>query len=66
MEGTTRLSNITQRYDAGCQYPELLISNYDTTQRAKSMAQLSLFDDSDGDPTLLLNERIYYHEKKCA
>lgn len=30
IESTTRLSNIAQRYDAGKQYPELLISNYDT------------------------------------
>lgn len=27
IESTTRLSNIAQRYDAGKQYPELLISN---------------------------------------
>ena len=30
IESTTRLSNIAQRYDAGKQYPELFISNYDT------------------------------------
>lgn len=63
IEGTTRLSNIAQRYDAGCQYPELLISNYDTTERARSVAQLTLFDDPDTDPTTILNERIIYHEK---
>lgn len=66
IEGTTRLSNIAQRYEAGCQYPELLISNYDTTERARSVAQLSLFDCPDSDPTAILNERIIYHEKKCA
>lgn len=34
IEGTTRLSNIAQRYDAGCQYPELLITS------AKPMATM--------------------------
>ena len=33
------------RYDGGCQYAELLISNYDTSERAKAACQLSLFDD---------------------
>ena len=33
-----------QRYDGGCQYAELLISNYDTSERARSVRQLSLFD----------------------
>jgi cell division GTPase FtsZ len=28
----------------GCQYAELLISNYDTSERAKAIKQLSLFD----------------------
>jgi DNA adenine methylase len=66
IEATTRLSNIAQRYDAGCQYPELLISNYDTTERARSVAQLTLFDRMEPDPSIILNERIYCHEKKCA
>ena len=66
IEGTTRLSNIAQRYDAGCQYPELLISNYDTTERARSVAQLNLFDSPESDPTRILNERIIIHGEKCA
>jgi len=66
IEGTTRLSNIAQRYDAGCQYPELLISNYDTTERARSVAQLTLFDTPESDPTRILNERIIFHGEKCA
>ena len=66
IEGTTRLSNIAQRYDAGCQYPELLISNYDTTERARSVAQLNLFDLPENDPTRILNERIIIHGEKCA
>ena len=66
IEGTTRLSNIAQQYDAGCQYPELLISNYDTTERARSVAQLTLFDMPESDPTRILNERIIFHGEKCA
>ena len=37
IEGTSRLSNIAQRYEAGKQYAELIISNYDTTERADSL-----------------------------
>ena len=40
----SRLNNLAQRYDGGCQYAELLISNYDTSERAKAIKQLSLFD----------------------
>lgn len=55
IEGTTRLSNIAQRYEGGKQYAELLISNYDTTQRLTSYAQLSLFDKDNS--RQILNER---------
>ncbi|MGM9669484.1 MAG: DNA adenine methylase [Faecousia sp.] len=58
IETTTRLSNIAQRYDAGCQYPELLIANYDTTERARSLAQMTLFDEFGLTPQQILNERI--------
>ena len=58
IETTTRLSNIAQRYDAGCQYPELLIANYDTTERARSVAQMTLFDEFGLTPQQILNERI--------
>ena len=44
IEEISRLNNLAQRYDAGCQYAELLISNYDTSERAKAIKQLSLFD----------------------
>lgn len=40
VEGISRLSNIAQRYENGKQYPELLISNYDTTELARSCVQL--------------------------
>ena len=59
IEGTTRLSNIAQRYDNGKQYPELLISNYDTTELARSCVQLTLFDGLDTQE--ILNERILYN-----
>lgn len=52
IEGTTRLSNIAQRYEAGKQYAELLISNYDTTERYERERQCTLFD-------MPCNERIF-------
>ena len=60
VEGISRLSNIAQRYENGKQYPELLISNYDTTELARSCVQLTLFDRLDSQE--ILNERIRYHE----
>ena len=60
VEGISRLSNIAQRYENGKQYPELLISNYDTTELARSCLQLTLFDRLDSQE--ILNERILYHE----
>ncbi len=44
IEEVSRLSNIAQRYEAGKQYAELLISNYDTSEREKAYRQCSLFD----------------------
>jgi len=41
----SRINNIKQRYDGGCQFNELLISNYDPAQRQRSMPeQLNLFE----------------------
>lgn len=58
IETTTRLSNIAQRYENGKQYPELLISNYDTYKDGVMSHQLSLFDVGwDEDPVQLLKER---------
>lgn len=59
IESVSRLSNIAQRYDKGKQYPELLISNYDTTELARASVQLSLFDTLDAKE--ILNERIIYN-----
>ena len=44
IEETTRLSNIAQRYESGKQYAELIISNYDTSERLNSLRQLTMFD----------------------
>ena len=66
IEGISRLSNMAQRFDAGCQYPELRISNYDTAERARSIAQMNLFEMAECDPTQILQERIYINEEKCA
>ena len=45
IETTTRLNNLAQRYDGGSEYAELLISNYDTIERAQQNIQLTLFED---------------------
>lgn len=45
IESMTRLNNLAQRYDNGCEYAEVLISNYDTSERLRDMpTQLDLFD----------------------
>lgn len=44
VRGHLPTTNIAQRYENGKQYPELLISNYDTTELARSCVQLTLFD----------------------
>lgn len=48
IEEISRLNNLAQRYDGGCRYAELLISNYDTSERSRMSHQLSLFDDDGG------------------
>lgn len=45
IEAVNRLNNLAQRYDNGCEYAEVLISNYDTGERLRDMpVQLGLFD----------------------
>ena len=44
IEAVTRLNNIKQRYDPNCQFAEVFISNYDTTERQRAATQLNLFD----------------------
>jgi DNA adenine methylase len=45
IESVTRINNLAQRYDAGCEYVELLISSYDTKERMRDLpVQMGLFD----------------------
>lgn len=44
IEPISRLSNLAQRYEGGKEFDEVIISNYDTTERARQHVQLSLFD----------------------
>lgn len=47
---TTRINNIKQRYDNGCQFPELIIANYDPQERNRTMpSQMTLFDGNGDD-----------------
>ncbi|OLN31397.1 DNA adenine methylase [Desulfosporosinus metallidurans] len=49
IESVTRLNNLAQRYDGGCEYPEVLISNYDTSERRRDIpVQMGLFDKPNG------------------
>ena len=41
-----RLNNLAQRYDAGSEYAELIITNYDPIEHPKDQ-QLSLFQQAD-------------------
>lgn len=48
----TRINNLAQRYDGGCEFPEVIITNYDPRERANMEPhQLNLFDlgTDDGD-----------------
>ena len=45
IEAVTRLNNLAQRYDNGCEFPEVLIANYDMSERRKSLpVQMNLFE----------------------
>ena len=60
IEGTSRLSNIAQRYEAGKQYAELIISNYDTEEKINAIRQLSLFDIMEESRQLLKERKIIW------
>ncbi len=49
IEEVSRINNLAQRYENGSQYAELLISNYDTSERARMTQQLSMFSEGDFD-----------------
>ena len=40
----TRINNLAQRYDGGCEYPEVIITNYDPKERENASFQMNLFD----------------------
>ncbi|WP_242953708.1 DNA adenine methylase [Enterocloster clostridioformis] len=41
----TRINNLAQRYDGGCEFPEVIITNYDPRERVSMEPhQLNLFD----------------------
>ena len=45
IESVSRLNNLAQRYYSGCEYAEVLISNYDTGERMRDLpVHLGLFD----------------------
>ena len=46
IEEISRLNNLAQRYEGGCMYSELFISNYRQTER--NALQLSMFDENTG------------------
>ena len=60
IESTTRLSNIAQRFDAGKQYPELLISNYDTYEEGVLARQLTLFDNFEESEKLIKEQKLIW------
>jgi len=42
--GLTRLNNLAQRYQGGCEFPEVIITNYDPAERQAEGKQISMFD----------------------
>lgn len=44
IEEISRMNNLAQRYEGGCQYAELFISNYDNSERSHMNRQLSFLD----------------------
>lgn len=46
----TRINNLAQRYDGGCEFPEVIITNYDPSEQQRNEPQqLHLFDLGRGD-----------------
>ena len=56
----TRPHSMAQRYEAGKQYSELLISNYDTAEWLESCRQMSLFDLFEESKELLKERKILW------
>lgn len=64
IESTSRLDNIAQRYEAGKQYSELLISNYDTAEWLESCRQMSLFDLFEESTEILKGRKFVWKQEK--
>ncbi len=64
IESTSRLSNISQRYEAGKQYAELLISNYDTAEWLNACRQISVFDIFEKNTELLKERKIIWKQER--
>lgn len=64
-----RVHSMAQKYEAGKEFPELLIANYDLFERERQQPhQLTLFDSIDKplDYEKILKENIVYVHAKCA
>ena len=64
IESTSRINNIAQRYEAGKQYDELLISNYDTAGWLESCRQMSLFDLFEESTEILKGRKFVWKQEK--
>lgn len=51
---------LSHAYDAGKQYPELFISNYDTYEEGWNAKQLTLFDDDSISEKILKERKIVW------
>lgn len=50
IHAVTRINNLRQRYDGGCEYPEVIITNYDPKEEKRNEPrQLNLFASIDDD-----------------
>lgn len=63
IETTSRLSNMQQRYEGGKMYDELIISNYNTAERADALQQISLFDSYERSQQMLQERKIIWTSK---
>lgn len=63
IETTSRLSNMQQRYEGGKMYDELIISNYNTAERADALQQISLFDSFERSQQMLQERKIIWTSK---
>ena len=59
IESYSRINNIKQRYDNGAQFPEILVANYDMSEREiNSPSQINLFEMKNG----IRNEEENFYE----